>query len=263
MSAPRRFWVELPGARLEAAWWGPPPEEAPSIALLHEGLGCVALWRDFPAELAAATGCGVLAWSRVGYGASTPVPLPRPLSYMHDEARERVSPVLEAAGVRRCVLLGHSDGASIAAIHAGTVTDARVAGVALLAPHFIVEEISLDGIRTARQRWETTELRARLARYHADVDGAFLGWNDAWLTPEFRHWDITAELARVRLPLLVVQGTADAYGSVEQARLAERLAAGPVEALVLEGVGHAPHAEAPGEVLAALARFAQNNAYVD
>ncbi len=262
MSAPRRFWVGLPGARLEAAWWGPAPEEAPSIALLHEGLGCVALWRDFPAELAAATGCGVLAWSRVGYGASTPVRLPRPLSYMHDEARERVSPVLEAAGVRRCLLLGHSDGASIAAIHAGTVADPRVTGVALLAPHFIVEEISLDGIRAARQRWETTELRARLARYHADADGAFLGWNDAWLTPEFRHWDITADLARVRLPLLVVQGTADAYGSVAQARLAERLAAGPVEALVLEGVGHAPHAEAPGPVLAALTRFAQNNAHI-
>ena len=251
----KRHWVNLPGARLEAAWWGPGPDAAPTIALLHEGLGCLALWRDFPAALAAATGCGVLAWSRPGYGASSAISLPRPFSYLHDEARERVSPVLDAFGVRRCLLLGHSDGASIAAIHAGSVADARVAGVALLAPHFVVEELSLDGVREARRRWDQGDLRARLARHHQDVAGAFLGWAETWADPAFRSWDITAELARIRVPLLVVQGSADAYGSVAQLRLAETLAAGPVQGLLLEGVGHVPQVEAPQQVLAALREF--------
>ena len=255
MTMPSRHWVELPDARLEAAWWGPGPAAAPTIALLHEGLGCVALWREFPAAVAAATGCGVLAWSRIGYGVSSPVRLPRPVSYMHDEARKYVSPVLDALGVRCCLLLGHSDGASIATIHAGSLADARVAALVLLAPHFVVEPVSLAGIRTARQRWETTDLRAKLARYHHDVDGAFLGWNDAWSNEAFHDWSITAELARVQVPILVVQGTADPYGSVAQLRLAEGLAPGRVESLVLQGVGHAPQAEAPEAVLAAISDF--------
>jgi pimeloyl-ACP methyl ester carboxylesterase len=258
VTGPQRHWIELPDARLEAAWWGPGPEAAPTIALLHEGLGCVALWRDFPAVLADASGCGVLAWSRVGYGASSPVSLPRPISYMHDEARGRVSPVLSAMGVRRCLLLGHSDGASIATIYAGSVADARVAGLALLTPHFVVEDVSLKGIRDARRRWNTTDLRSRLARYHQDVDGAFLGWNQAWLTPEFRGWDIRPELARIEKPMLVIQGTADAYGTVEQLRLAERLARGPVEGVVLEGIGHAPQFEAPEATLGAVTEFARD-----
>jgi pimeloyl-ACP methyl ester carboxylesterase len=257
MSGPQRQWIDLPAVRLEAAWWGPGPEAAPTIALLHEGLGCVALWRDFPAALAEATGCGVLAWSRLGYGASSPVRLPRPLSYMHDEARERVAPVLDAMGVRRCLLLGHSDGASIAALYAGMMRDFRLAGLALLAPHFVVEEMSLTGIREARRRWDGADLRDRLARYHADVDGAFLGWNDAWLSPSFRDWDIRQELARIEAPMLVIQGTADAYGTVAQLRLAERLVRGPVEGVVLEGVGHAPQFEALEATLAAVTSFGQ------
>ncbi len=254
---PRRGEIALDGRRLEAAWWGPGPEAAPTILLLHEGLGCAALWRDFPAALAAATGCGVMAYSRFGYGGSDSVPLPRPLAYMHDEAREVLPRVLDAAGVRRCLLLGHSDGGSIAAIYAGSRQDFRVAGLALLAPHFFVERVSLDAIAEARRRWDAGELRDRLARHHRDPGAAFLGWNGAWLDPGFpQAFDLQPEIAHIRVPALVVQGEADPYGTVEQVRMLEREAYCPVESLLLPGVGHAPHLEAPGAVLDAVRDFA-------
>ncbi len=251
-------WIALPdGRRMEAAWWGPGPEAAPSILLLHEGLGCVSLWRDWPERLAAATGCGVMAYSRLGYGQSDPVPLPRPLTYMQEEAREVLPRVLDSAGLRRVLLLGHSDGGSIAAIHAGSVQDARVAGLVLLAPHFFVEQVSLDAIAEARRRWETTDLRARLARHHRDPEVAFLGWNGAWLDPGFpRAFDLQPDIAHIRVPVLIVQGEADPYGTVEQVRMAQREAYCPVEALLLPGIGHAPQQEAPEVVLAAVRDFA-------
>ena len=250
---PRRGEITLDGRRLETAWWGPGPEAAPTILLLHEGLGCVALWRDFPAALAAATGCGVMAYSRFGYGGSDSVPLPRPLAYMHDEAREVLPRVLDAAGVRRCILLGHSDGGSIAAIYAGSRQDFRVAGLALLAPHVFVERVSLDALAEARRRWEARELRDRLARHHRDPEAAFLGWNGAWLDPGFpRVFDLQPEIAHIRVPVLVVQGEADPYGTVEQVRVLEREAYCPVEPLLLPRVGHAPHLEVPGAVLDAV-----------
>ena len=173
----------LDGRTLETQWWGPGPDAAPTLVLLHEGLGCVALWRDFPEALAAATGCGVFAYSRFGYGGSDSVALPRPMSYMHDEAVDVLAAVLDAAGVRRAVLLGHSDGGSIAAIHAGAVRDPRVVGVVLMAAHFFVEDLNIASIRAIKENYEQGDLRARLARYHRDVDVAFRGWNDAWLDP--------------------------------------------------------------------------------
>lgn len=247
--------IEIAGTRLEAAWWGPEPERAPTLVLLHEGLGSVALWRDFPARLAAATGCGVFAWSRAGYGRSDPVKPPRPVTYMHDEAGGFVRPVLDAAGIGASVLIGHSDGASIAALYAGTAADTRLRGLVLLAPHFVVEDVSLAGIEAARDRYVAGDLRARLARYHDDVDGAFWGWNGAWLHPAFRTWDITQEAAGIAVPTLVVQGLADPYGTVEQARIAERTIRAPVETVELPGVGHVPHLEAAAETLAAITGF--------
>ncbi len=255
--APQRGEVVLGSARLETAWWGPGPGAAPTIALLHEGLGCVALWRDFPARLAAQTGCGVLAWSRRGYGHSSAVPLPRPASYLQDEARDAVTPVLDAMGVERCLLLGHSDGASIAAVYAGLHADARLRALALLAVHVMLEPICLEGIRAARARWDAGEVRPRLARYHADPDGAFLGWCDAWLGEGFVGWDIRAALPGIRVPTLVVQGLADPYGTVQQAREVERGAGGPVESLLLEGCGHHPQWEATEAVLAAVQGLAR------
>ena len=197
--------------------------------LLHEGLGCVALWRDFPEALAAATGCGVFAYSRFGYGGSDPVTLPRPMRYMHDEALDVLPRVLDAAGVRRAVLVGHSDGGSIAAIHAGAVHDPRVLGVVLIAAHFFVEDLNIASIRADQGRPTSSgDLRARLARYHRDVDVAFRGWNDAWLDPRFRAFDITEQVARIQVPVLALQGADDPYGTDEQLRVLERAATCPV-----------------------------------
>jgi pimeloyl-ACP methyl ester carboxylesterase len=246
--------ITIDGRSLESAWWGPAPQTAPSIVLLHEGLGCVAMWRDFPARLAAATGLGVFAWSRAGYGQSDPAPLPRPLSYMHDEAA-LVSRVLDAAGVRRCVLLGHSDGASIAAIHAGTTQDFRARGLILIAPHFVVEDVGIASIAAARVAYERTDRRARLGRYHADPNNAFRGWCDAWLDPAFRDWRIDDLLPYIRVPMLILQGSADEYGTAEQLRIAERDALCPVETILVDGANHSPHLSAPEPVLSAVAAF--------
>lgn len=245
------------GCRLEAEWHGAPPDRAPTLVLLHEGLGCLAMWRDFPRRLAERTGYGVLAYSRPGYGGSGPVTLPRPLSYMHDEAFEVLPPVLDQAGVRKAILVGHSDGASIATIYAGGRQDFRVRGLALMAPHFFVEDISVRSIAEAKQAYETGDLRERLGRYHGDnVDGAFWGWNRAWLDPGFRDWRIDEYVAHVRVPILIVQGADDQYGTVAQIALAQEEAYCPVEAVVLDNCRHAPHIDRPEAALAAIADFA-------
>jgi pimeloyl-ACP methyl ester carboxylesterase len=248
---------DLDGQRYEAAWWGPGPEEAPTLVLLHEGLGCVALWRDFPAKLQQATGFGVFAYSRLGYGQSGSITLPRPLDYMHQEAQEVLPRVLDAAGIRRTVLVGHSDGASIALIYAGSFQDPRMRGIALMAPHVMVEPFCLGEIERARDRYLTGDLKPRLAKYHRNVDAAFLGWNGAWLDPGFpAALELQPEIAHVRVPILVVQGEADPYGTLEHLRIIERETYCPVDSLVLPGIGHSPHLEAPGPTLEAVAEFA-------
>jgi pimeloyl-ACP methyl ester carboxylesterase len=249
--------IALDGRQIETAWWGPAPDAAPTLVLLHEGLGSVALWRGFPAALQAATGCGVLAYSRYGYGRSASVALPRPLSYMHDEARDVLGRVLDATGVRRCVLVGHSDGGSIAAIFAGEVRDPRVVGLALIAAHFFVEEVSVAAIAAITREYDAGMLRARLARHHDDVEAAFRGWSGAWLDPAFREWNITRRVDGIRVPMLLLQGADDAYGTVEQLRVAERHARCPVETMLIPGAKHSPHFETPEATCAAVAGFAR------
>jgi pimeloyl-ACP methyl ester carboxylesterase len=248
----------IDGRTIETKWWGPAADVAPTVVLLHEGLGCVALWRDFPDALAAATGCGVFAYSRFGYGDSDPVILPRPMSYMHDEALKVLPGVLGAAGIGRAMLLGHSDGGSIAAIHAGAVRDPRIAGVVMMAAHFFVEDLNIESIREIKQSYEQGDLRPRLARYHRDVEVAFRGWNDAWLDPRFRAFDITDEVARIRVPVLALQGSDDPYGSDEQLRTLERTARCPVETRLIEGARHSPHLEAPAATLEAIVPFVRS-----
>jgi len=251
----REVSLEIEGKFLEATWWGPGPEAAPTLVLLHEGLGCVALWRDFPEKLAAATGCGVLAYSRFGYGQSPPVKLPRPLTYMHDEALGILGQVLDAAGVSRAILVGHSDGGSIATIYAGGVQDFRLRGEVLIAAHFFCEDVSITSIEAARVAYETTNLREKLARYHRDVDNAFWGWNGAWLDPAFRHWRIDDYVPTIRVPVMLVQGAADEYGTLAQFELFRAEAYCPVETVVVEGAGHSPHLSHPAVVLPAVAQF--------
>jgi pimeloyl-ACP methyl ester carboxylesterase len=243
------------GLRIEAQWHGPKPDQAPTLVLLHEGLGSVAMWRDFPRALAARAGYGVLVYSRRGYGKSDPRPLPWPRSYMHDEAFDVLPHVLDHAGIRKTVLIGHSDGASIATIYAGGVQDFRVRGLALMAPHFFVEDISIESIAAARQAYEQGDLRERLARYHCDVDVAFWGWNRAWLDRGFRDWRIDDYVAHVRVPMLMIQGADDQYGTTAQLKLAEEDAYCPVETLVLENCRHSPHLDQPEATLSAITDF--------
>jgi pimeloyl-ACP methyl ester carboxylesterase len=240
---------------LEYRMVGPAPDTAPTLVLLHEGLGCVGLWGDFPEKLAAATGAGVFAYSRAGYGASSPVTLPRPLDYMHHEALDVLPQVLAAIGFRRGLLIGHSDGASIAAIYAGGVQDHRIRGLGLIAPHFIVENISVASIAEIKNAYERTDLRAKLARWHSDVDNAFYGWNGAWLDPSFRSWDISESLAYVRVPIQIVQGAEDHYGTLRQIEIAEEECYCPVDVEIIPGAAHSPHREAPEVTLTAVADF--------
>ena len=244
----------IAGKRIEAAWHGPAPDRAPTLVLLHEGLGSVAMWKEFPQWLAECTRYGVLVYSRPGYGWSDPVELPRPLTYMHDEARE-IPAVLDQAGVRKVILIGHSDGASIAAIYAGSRQDFRVRGLVLIAPHFFVEDISVRSIAAAKDAYETGELRQRLAKYHRDADVAFWGWNRAWLDPQFRSWRIDEYLPYIRVPVLIIQGEDDQYGTRAQVALAEHETYCPVEARMLRGAGHSPHADRPDQTLAAISEF--------
>jgi pimeloyl-ACP methyl ester carboxylesterase len=249
-------FLNLDDQRLEYRWTGPRPDAAPTLVLLHEGLGSAGRWGSFPPQLSAATGCGVFAYSRAGYGASSTTTLPRPLSYMHDEARATLPRVLDAIGFRRGLLIGQSDGASIAVIYAGSVQDHRLCGLVLEAPHFIVEEQTVAGATAALDAYTNGDLRRRLLRWHANVDVAFHGWNDAWVDPAFRRdWSCVEELAYIRVPVLIVQGEEDPYGTVRQIEIAQEECYCPVEVALLPKVGHAPHREAPKATLRAVADF--------
>ncbi len=248
--------LRINGVGLEYACWGPSPVEAPTMVLLHEGLGCVALWRDFPQRLAKVTGMGVFAYSRQGYGKSDAANLPRPLDFMTREAMDVLPGVLDTIGFQRGILFGHSDGASIAAIHAGSVADKRVRGLILMAPHFFTEKVGLNAIAEAKRAYDSGELKARLGRYHCDPDNAFRGWNDAWLDPGFRAWNISEVIDYIRVPVLAIQGAQDQYGSLAQLGEIETRSYCPVDLAVLEDCRHAPHLEQTEATLAAASDFA-------
>jgi pimeloyl-ACP methyl ester carboxylesterase len=247
--------LELGEMRLEYRMIGPRPDAAPTLVLLHEGLGCVAGWGSFAQELAAATGAGVFAYSRASYGRSSPAKLPRPVSFMHDEARDVLPRVLAAIGFRRGLLVGHSDGASIAAIYAGSIQDHRVRGLALMAPHFFTEDMGIAEIERTRAAFEAGPLRAKLARWHADPDNAFHSWCGPWLDPEFRKWDLSDALAHIRVPILIVQGENDQYGTTRQIEVAQQECYCPVDVAMLPNTRHAPHREAPEATLRAISDF--------
>lgn len=250
-------FLSVGNASLEYKWLAPQAADAPTIVLLHEGLGSVGLWNDFPEKLQHATGAGIFVYSRAGYGQSSKVALPRPLDYMQREALDVLPKVLDAISFKRGLLLGHSDGASIATIYAGAHQDHRLQGVALIAPHFIVEDISVKSIAEIKTAYETTDLKARLARWHEDVDNAFYGWNSAWLDPKFRDWDISDYLAYIRVPILVVQGEDDQYGTLRQVEIAQEECYCPVDLKIIPGAGHSPQREAPARTLDAIEQFAK------
>jgi pimeloyl-ACP methyl ester carboxylesterase len=249
--------------RIEYQWVGSAAAGAPVLVFLHEGLGSVAMWRDFPARLCEAAGVRGLVYSRPGYGRSTPRPAaerwtPR---FMHSQAHEVLPALLRALDVdparEPLWLFGHSDGGSIALLYAAAFPQA-LRGAIVLAPHIFVEDVSVTSIEQARDAYLETDLKQRLARYHEDVDSAFWGWNDIWLDPAFRAWNIEADIATIRCPLLAVQGVDDEYGTLEQIRGIARIVP-QARLLELAACGHSPHKEQPQAVIEAAARFLREN----
>lgn len=248
-------FIPVPGGRLEYRRWRPPGTRGPVLVLLHEGLGSVAMWKGFPETLAARTGCEVFAYSRAGYGNSSRARLPRSPGYLHPEGLDMLPRVLDFLAAPDVVLIGHSDGASIALMYAGGTPAERLRGLVVMAPHVFIEDMCVAQIALAREAYESGDLRSRLARYHADVDHMFRGWNDIWLDPAFKSWDIRDCLPLIRVPTLVMQGRDDEYGTLDQVN-AVVAGIGPLaEALVIDDCRHSLHRDQPEATLAAIHRF--------
>jgi pimeloyl-ACP methyl ester carboxylesterase len=244
------------GRRLDYRWIEPKRPDRPSLVLLHEGLGSIELWKDFPDKVAEATGCGTLVYSRYGYGLSDRLEGRRGVDYMHREALDSLPEVLAGLGISNPVLVGHSDGASIALIHAGAGRW-PVRGLALMAPHVFVEDVTVASIAEAKKTYETTDLPQKLGRHHADPDNVFWGWNDIWLHPPFKDWNIEDRLPSIACPVLLIQGKDDEYGTMAQLDAIERAVKGPVARLELEACKHSPHRDQTAATLDALARFVE------
>jgi pimeloyl-ACP methyl ester carboxylesterase len=225
----------------------------PTLVFLHEGLGSIAAWRDFPSQLCNATGCPGLVYSRYGNGFSTVLREPRPVTYMHDEALQTLPALMDRLAIRSTILVGHSDGASVAIVCAAEHPE-RIAGAILEAPHVFVEPESVRSIAAIRAEYEAGALRSRLGRYHADPDVTFYGWNDVWLSPEFAGWNIETSVDRLTVPLLLVQGYDDQYGTLAQVESIRRRHR-DTDALLLAGCGHAPHRERASLVVGAAANW--------
>lgn len=251
---PRTAWITAAGKRLEAQIWGEPSAH-PTAVFLHEGLGSVALWRTFPGAVHEATGWPVVAYSRAGHGRSEAAEFPRPLDWMMHEAVEVLPDVLVATGVGSAVLVGHSDGATIAALHAAYGRDRhKMLGVVLMAPHFFTEDMGLAEIARTRAAFDKSDLPERMAKYHDDAEAMFNGWAGAWLDPAFRAWNVEDALDRIAVPVLAIQGREDPYGTLAQIEAVTERAA-DARALILDGCGHAPHLEQPEAVLSEIEKM--------
>lgn len=246
-------FITVRGHRLEYERIASSDAEAPTIVFLHEGLGSLSLWRDFPRQVAAATGYPALVYSRYGYGQSDPIAEPRRVDFMHEEGLETLPALLDQLEIERPILFGHSDGASISLLYAGG-TGRAVTALVLMAPHLFVEEMCIKSIEAARETYATTDLRERLARHHANPDSAFRGWNDIWLHPDFPQWNIEAYIPPIRVPILAIQGENDEYGTMEQIDRLARLAP-QTESLKLANCRHSPHRDQPQAVIDAATQF--------
>lgn len=243
------------GKTLEWASWGAVSPRKPVIVMLHEGLGCVALWRDVPARIAQATDCPVFAYSRAGYGQSDAADLPFAIDYMTHEAVSVLPDILNAIGASSFVLMGHSDGATIATEYAGRVADFRVRGLILMAPHVFTEDLVLREIERARDAFENADLGARMAKYHRDPAATFRGWNEAWLNPRFASWNVADVIDYIRVPALVIQGMQDEYGTCAQVDEFAQRSYAPVDVELLDECRHSPHVDQPDRVITAVTDF--------
>ena len=245
--------IVIHGLKLEYRDYPATADGKPTLVLLHEGLGCVTMWRDFPQKLAAETGCRVIVYSRAGYGHSEPYTEPRTPRYMHREGEDMLPALLDTLHIERPILVGHSDGGSISLIFAGAHPE-RPLGIAVMAPHEFVEEETLAGIRVAREAWASTDWPKKLARYHHDAPRVFSDWNDCWLSPAFRDWNIEDYLPKITCPVLAIQGEDDEYATMRQIDVIAEKVPG-TQLLKLAQSGHTPQRDQEAAVLAALAGF--------
>ena len=244
---------------IEYAWHGPESSDLPTLVFLHDGLGCLSLWRDFPARVAEATNCRTFVYSRFGYGESGPIDLPRPVRFMHDEALKILPAILASANIKLPILVGHSDGGSIAMIYAGSEFGGNVHSLILEAPHVFVEDITVQSIYEAGQEYLHGKLKQRLQRYHGqNVDVAFWGWNRVWLDPEFRSWNIEEYLPRIHKPVLAIQGEDDNFGTSLQIQSISKQCAGAVQTAFLPKCAHTPHREQPELTFELMVNFIRN-----
>jgi pimeloyl-ACP methyl ester carboxylesterase len=246
--------LEAHGCRLEYEWFGERVSGRPALVFLHQGLGSIAQWRDFPAKLAAATGCAAFAYNREGHGGSDGCAWPRPFDFMEIEGRDRLPEVLKVAGIDDFILVGHSDGGTIALVYAAEVKTG-MRGVIVEGFHVFAEEVVRAGIRRSQEAYVNGDLREKLARYHGDnVDCAFHGWAETWLLPEMKDYSIAPLIPKIEAPILAILGTEDAYGTMEQIDCLPRLARAPLE-ISKPDCGHSPHEEVEPEMLALMAGF--------
>jgi pimeloyl-ACP methyl ester carboxylesterase len=243
--------------KLEYSWVGPEWNATGAVLVfLHEGLGCIRLWRDFPKQVAQALGLPALIYSRAGYGGSDPVELPRPVTYLHHEAKVVLTKILDHFGIKRAILIGHSDGGSIALIHTSADAGNRIIGTVVMATHVSNEQAAQTSIRRAVEAYKTGSLRGRLAKFHGDnVDCAFNGWSDVWLSKDFQSWNIKNVLPDICVPLLVAQGIDDRYGTLEQVDAIASGTGGPMKKCIIPDCDHSPHIEQPDIMRDAICRF--------
>ena len=248
--------IHYQNKKIESVWYGPTPEEAPTLVFLHEGLGCVSMWRDFPEKLSDKTECGALTYSRLGYGKSNSCSLPRDSDFLHHEAIIELPKILNDYKIRDYILIGHSDGASIALIYGGECSKKGLIGIICEAPHVFCEEITILSIKKIKNLYYKGILRERLKKHHGvNVDNAFNGWADVWLHPNFSTWNIESSLSKISVPQLIVQGLNDEYGTSEQVKSIVSKSGNSVETCFLRNCGHSPHFDQETETLKVMDLF--------
>ena len=250
--------IQINEKSLESVWHGPTPEDAPTLIFLHEGLGSVSMWRDFPKKLSLQTGCGALVYSRFGYGQSEKCELPWSLNFMHKEGLEILPEIIAQCKIQKYILVGHSDGASIALIHAGSEYSEKLLGMVNEAPHVFCESLTISSIQKLRENYHSGNLRERLKKHHKDIDITFNGWADVWLDYEFSNWNIESSLQRIKVPQLIIQGNDDEYGTSEQVDAIVCQSLGNVKICFLNNCGHSPHREQESKTLQVMTEFVRN-----
>ena len=250
--------IQLNEKIIESVWYGPPPENAPTLIFLHEGLGSVSMWKDFPQELSRITGCGALSYSRLGYGQSEKCELPRQLNFMHKEGLEVLPSIITQFRIQNYILVGHSDGASIGLIHAGSDYADKLLGMINEAPHVFSESLTISSIKKLRENYNSGNLRVKLEKYHNDIDMTFNGWADVWLNDEFTDWNIESYLSRIKVPQLIIQGNDDEYGTSAQVEAIVSQSAGSVKTCFFNNCGHSPHSDQKSKTLEVMNEFVRN-----